>query len=151
MKEYRKNSGCLRYLIHTRPDLSFTVGVLRRYMQAPKRSHEAALKQILRCLQGTQSYGLEFVRSNETRVLGYSDSSHNVDEDDGRSTTGHVFFYADSPITWCSQKQETVALSSCEAKFMTATAVAKQAIWLQEFLGEKTRTECKKVMTKIDN
>lgn len=35
-KEYRKNSGCLRYLIHTRPDLSFAVGVLRRYMQAPK-------------------------------------------------------------------------------------------------------------------
>lgn len=129
-------------------------------MQAPKRSHEAALKQILRCLQGTQPYGLEFVRSNETRVVGYSDSSHNVDEDDGRSTIGHVFFYADSPITWCSQKQETIALSSCEAKFMTesceakfmtATAAAKQAIWLQEFLGEITRTECKKVMTKIDN
>lgn len=147
-------------MIHTRPDLSFAVGVLGRYMQAPKRSHEAALKQILRCLQGTQPYGLEFVRSNETRVVGYSDSSHNVDEDDGRSTTGHVFFYADSPITWCSQKQETIALSSCEAKFMTesceakfmtATAAAKQAIWLQEFLGEITRTECKKVMTKIDN
>lgn len=147
-------------MIHTRPDLSFAVGVLSRYMQAPKRSHEAALKQILRCLQGTQPYGLEFVRSNETRVVGYSDSSHNVDEDDGRSTTGHVFFYADSPITWCSQKQETIALSSCEAKFMTesceakfmtATAAAKQAIWLQEFLGEITRTECKKVMTKIDN
>lgn len=109
------------------------------------------MKQILRFLQGTQSYGLEVVRSNETRVLGYSDSSHNVDEDDGRSTTGHVFFYADSPITCFFQKQETVALSSCEAKFMTATAVAKQPIWLQKFLGEITRTECKKVMTKIDN
>lgn len=28
---YRKNVGCLRYLIHTRPDLSYCVGVLSRY------------------------------------------------------------------------------------------------------------------------
>lgn len=33
---YRKNVGCLRYLLHTRPDLSYYVGVLSRYMQSPK-------------------------------------------------------------------------------------------------------------------
>nr|GEV07016.1 initiator tRNA phosphoribosyl transferase [Tanacetum cinerariifolium] len=55
---------------------------------------------------------------------GYSDSSHNVDIDDGRSTTGHVFYLGTSPITWCSQKQTTVALSSCEAEFRAATAAA---------------------------
>jgi len=30
--EFRRNVGCLRYLLHTRPDLSFCVGVLSRYM-----------------------------------------------------------------------------------------------------------------------
>ncbi|KAG7552453.1 Integrase catalytic core [Arabidopsis thaliana x Arabidopsis arenosa] len=150
-KEYRRNIGCLRYLLHTRPDLSYSVGVLSRYMHDPKESHGAALKQILRYLQGTKSYGLSFGRKDKTELIGFSDSSHNVDEDDGRSTTGHIFYLNDCPITWCSQKQETVALSSCEAEFMAATEAAKQAIWLQELLGEIIEETCEKVLILIDN
>ena len=82
---------------------------------------------------------------------GYSNSSHNVDEDDGRSTSGNFFYFANSPITWSSHKQETVALSSCEAEFMAATDAAKQAIWLQDLLEEITGTESKKVSIMIDN
>lgn len=50
-KAYRRGIGCLRYLLHTLPDLSFSVGVLSRYMHEPKESHGAALKQILRYLE----------------------------------------------------------------------------------------------------
>lgn len=49
-RDYRRSIGCLRYLLHTRPDLSFSVGVLSRYMQDPKESHGAALKQVMRYL-----------------------------------------------------------------------------------------------------
>ena len=63
-----------------------------------------------------------------------------------------IFFYlGDNPITWCSQKQEIVALSSCEAEFMAATEAAKQAIWLQELLTEIVGNECKKVVIRVDN
>ncbi|KAG7571799.1 Zinc finger CCHC-type superfamily [Arabidopsis suecica] len=150
-KEYRRNIGCLRYLLHTRPDLSYYVGVLSRYMHEPKESHGVALKQILRYLKGTRSYGLCFTRSNEKRLIGFSDSSHNVDEDDGRSTTGHVFYLNECPITWCSQKQDTVALSSCEAEFMAATEAAKQAVWLQELLGEVIGGLNERVLILLDN
>ena len=149
--EYRRSIGCLRYLLHTRPDLSFSVGVLSRYMQDPKESHGAALKQVLRYLRGTTSLGLQFGVSKSQELIGFSDSSHNVDDDDGKSTTGHIFYLGGSPITWCSQKQEIVALSSCEAEFMAATEAAKQAIWLQELLGEVEGKACKKVVIKVDN
>ena len=46
--EFRKSITCLRYLIHTRPDLAYSVGILSRYMHSPKVSHAVALKQVLR-------------------------------------------------------------------------------------------------------
>nr|GEX03151.1 DNA-directed RNA polymerase I subunit 1 [Tanacetum cinerariifolium] len=46
-----------------------------------------------------------------------------------------------SCITWCSQKQTTVALFSCEAEFMSATIAACQANWPRELLAEVTRNE----------
>ena len=92
-----------------------------------------------------------FSRSTQLKIVGYSDSSHDFDTDDGRSTTGHVFYIDESPITWCSQKQEIVALSSCEAEFMAATEAAKQAIWLQELLSEIMGAGCVKVTIRVDN
>lgn len=57
-KEYRRSIGCLRYLLHTRPNLSFSVGLLSRYMHDPKVSHGAALKQVVRYLKSTSWHGL---------------------------------------------------------------------------------------------
>ena len=70
-------------------------------MQSPKVSHGAAMNHALRYLQGTTSLGLVFTRSTPKvpRLIGYSDSSHNVDLDDGRSTAGHIFNLGKSLIT----------------------------------------------------
>lgn len=120
-------------------------------MAEPRTSHAAAMKQVLRYLQGTPSYGLVFRRGTNEKLTGYSDASHNVDEDDGRSTTGHVFYFLESPITWCSQKQETVALSSCEAEFMAGTEAAKQAVWLQDLFSEIVGKPGERVVIYIYN
>jgi len=149
--QYQKVVGCLRYLLQTRPDMAYAVGVVSRYMQSPRESHDGAIKHILRYLRGTTAYGIKYEKMGQNRIIGYSDSSHNVDLDDGRSTTGHIFYYGSSPITWCSQKQDTVALSSCEAEFMAATAAACQAIWLQDLLGEIMNKAQEKVVLRVDN
>lgn len=39
-RNYLKSIGCLRYVIHTRPDLAYSVGDLSRYMYAPKSHTE---------------------------------------------------------------------------------------------------------------
>ena len=150
---YRRNVGCLRYLLHTRPDLSYVVGVLSRFMQSPRDSHGVAMKQVLRYLRGSMTYGLVYERSSSSapKLIGYSDSSYNVHPDDGRSTTGHIFYVNNSPVSWSSQKQEVVALSSCEAEFMAGTEAARQAIWLRDLLSEITGKQSEKVVIRIDN
>nr|GEV35251.1 zinc finger, CCHC-type [Tanacetum cinerariifolium] len=49
------------------------------------------------------------------------------------------------------KKQPTVALSSCESKFMAATAAACQALWLKRLLSELTGCEEKRITLKVDN
>ncbi|XP_048599669.1 secreted RxLR effector protein 161-like [Brassica napus] len=151
--DYRRKIGCLRYMLHTRPDMSYCVGVLSRFMHCPKESHDVAIKKCLRYLRGTTSLGLTFQHTPSVvpRLIGFSDSSYNTNQDDGKSTMGHIFHLGESPITWCSQKQDTVALSSCEAEFMAGTEAPRQALWLQELLSEITGLPCEKVVIYIDN
>eukprot|EP00253_Pinus_taeda_P016749 PITA_16749 len=58
---YRQLVGKLLYLTHTRPDLSFVVGLIARFMQNPHESHWKGTKRIFRYVQGyvfTLSSGL---------------------------------------------------------------------------------------------
>jgi hypothetical protein len=52
---YRSVIGSLRYLVNTRPDLTYSVGYVSRFMEAPREEHLAAVKCILCYLAGTRS------------------------------------------------------------------------------------------------
>jgi hypothetical protein len=144
--EYRSIIGSLRYIINTRPDLAFAVGVVSRYMEAPGRDHWLAVKRILRYLKGTLGYGCKYEKGAELKpmLLGYSDSDFAGDMEDRKSTTGVGYFLNGSLVTWASQKQKIVALLSCEAEYVAAVAAACQGIWLSrlvaDFLGTKETT-----------
>jgi hypothetical protein len=69
-------------------------------------------------------YGLVYQRHSKEVITGYSDSDLAGDIVDRRSTGGITFYVNDSLISWRSQQQKTVALSSCEAEFMAAAAAA---------------------------
>ncbi|GKC62515.1 ribonuclease H-like domain, reverse transcriptase, RNA-dependent DNA polymerase [Tanacetum coccineum] len=58
--EYRSLIGCLRYLLHTRPDLSYSVRLLSHFMQEPREQHMKAIRQVLRFVKGTKDYGITY-------------------------------------------------------------------------------------------
>jgi len=112
---YRRMIGCLRYLLHTRPDLAYSVGVASRFMEKPTVLHLKAVKQIFRYLKGTINFGLVYTQEGKDEALsGYSDSDLALDVVARKSTGGMVFYLNDNLVSWCSQKQKTRALSSCE-------------------------------------
>lgn len=149
---FKSMIGGLRYLVHSRPDIAYSVGIVSRYMEKPTMVHQMAAKRILRYVKGTLHFGLVYTKGNGSDLLtGYSDSDLAGHVDDRRSTAGMVFYLNEGLVTWTSQKQRCVALSSCEAKFMAATAAACQAIWLRKMVGQVTGNYIEPVVLYIDN
>jgi hypothetical protein len=103
---YRSVIGGLRYLTHTRPDITFAVSYLSRFMEAPASEHYAAVKHLLRYVAGTLDHGCVYsCGKGELKLTGFSDSDHAGDTNDRKSTTGVIFFLGTSPVSWQSQKQ----------------------------------------------
>jgi hypothetical protein len=71
---YRQLVGSLIYLTVTRPDLSFAVSFISRFMIAPKVEHWTAAKRVLRYVKGTLDFGILYNRSKDPRLCGYTDS-----------------------------------------------------------------------------
>jgi hypothetical protein len=122
-------------------------------MEDPRGSHWAAVKQILRYLAGTVNYGCIYKKlsKSKTKITGYSDSDLAGDVDDRKSTSGSVFLLGTSLVTWCSQKQRVVALSSCEAEYIASANAACQGIWLSRLLSGLLGIQTPKVKLLVDN
>ncbi|XP_066342332.1 secreted RxLR effector protein 161-like [Miscanthus floridulus] len=90
---YRSVVGSLRYLVHTRPDIAFAVGMVSRYMEAPTTEHWSAVKHLLRYIAGSRSHGCVYRRGEGAlELIGYSDADLAGDCDDRKSTSGALFF-----------------------------------------------------------
>nr|GEV84677.1 ribonuclease H-like domain, reverse transcriptase, RNA-dependent DNA polymerase [Tanacetum cinerariifolium] len=149
--EYRSLIGCLRYLLHTRPNLIYSVGLLSRFMQEPREQHMKAIRHVLRYVKGTKDYGITYKHNGGNKIHGYSDSSYGVNTQEGKGTTGIIFYYGESLISWSTHKQATVALLSCESEFIAATTTATHALWLKRLLSKLTNSEEDKVTIRVDN
>jgi hypothetical protein len=149
--EYRSLVGSLRYLVNTRPDLAYSVGYVSRFMEKPTDEHLAAVKRIIRYVAGTIHLGCRYVKEGEGGLQGYSDSDMAGDIDTRKSTTGVIFFLGKNPVSWQSQKQRVVALSSCESEYIAAATAACQGIWLAQLLGDLRNAATEVVDLRVDN
>ncbi|XXG64806.1 hypothetical protein AAC387_Pa05g2660 [Persea americana] len=70
------------------------------------------------------------------KLHGYVDSDLAGNLDRSRSTTGYVFTLGSAAVSWKSQLQDVVALSTTEAEYVAATEASKEMIWLQELMEE---------------
>lgn len=126
----------LRYLTFTRPNIMYAVGQVSRYMEKPKQDHFMAAKRILRYIKGTLDHGLFYTHSKNAKLVGYSDSDYGGDIDDGKNTSGYTFHIGSAIFSWSSKKQQTIALSTCEAEYIAAAACTCQAIRLKNILSD---------------
>jgi hypothetical protein len=89
---YQRLVGRLIYLCHTRPDITFVVCVVSRYMHDPRKGHMDAVYHILRYLKSTPGNGLIFRKNGHMNIEGYCDYDCANCQDDRRSTSGYCMF-----------------------------------------------------------
>nr|XP_016472596.1 PREDICTED: uncharacterized mitochondrial protein AtMg00810-like [Nicotiana tabacum] len=114
---YRGIIGSLFYLIASRPDIVFSVGLCARFQSNPKESHLKATKRILRYLKGTRDLVL------------YYPSGYLMDR---KSTSGMAHFLGSCLIYWWTRKQNSVALSTVEAEYVATASCCAQLLWIKQ-------------------
>jgi hypothetical protein len=83
---------------HCRLDLALPVGMLTRVMHSPSEAHLKQLYGLLKYLNATKDWGLQFFRDHSLKYgmdftfFAFCDSSHADDEGTYRSTGGWFFF-----------------------------------------------------------
>ena len=128
--------GALQYLTFTISDICFAVNRVCKFMHAPTDSHWGAVKRIMRYLRGTTTYGLHITRSSSFALHGFTDADWAGSTDNRKSTCDYVVFLGQTPISWKSSKQRTVAHSSTEAEYKALVDGTAEVIWLQYLLRD---------------
>jgi hypothetical protein len=107
--------GALMYLaIATRPDITYSVGVLCRLMAKPGPAHWKAVQHLFRYLCGTCNCRSTYAPDISSQELfsTYSDA-----------TSGFVVKIGTGAVSWMSRLQSIVTLSTTEAEFVSAVSV----------------------------
>ncbi|XP_048502867.1 secreted RxLR effector protein 161-like [Beta vulgaris subsp. vulgaris] len=109
-----------------------SVGLCARFQSNPKESHLTAVKRILRYLKGSDVLCLFYPRRDTFDLVSYSDADYAGDLVNGKSTSGIAEFLGTSLVSWSSNKQNIVALSTAGAEYVAAAACYSQVLWIKQ-------------------
>jgi len=117
--QYQTIIGSLLYLmLGTCPDITFAVIKLSQFSANPSKEHFERAKYICHYLAGIKDYTMIFDGNTNEGLIVHSDSDWATDINNRRSITGYFFKIVGSSVSWLSQAQKTIALSSTEAEYM---------------------------------
>jgi hypothetical protein len=133
---YQRLVGRLNYLTVTRPDISFDVSVISKFLNYPCDSHWEAALWILKYIKGAPRKGLLYTNQGHMEVQCYSDADYNGYPFSRRSTSGFCVLFGGNLVSWKSKKQNVVARSSAEAEYRAMANATCELVWVKQLLEE---------------
>ena len=133
----------------TRPDISYSLGMITRHVASPKAFHAPLVKHLLRYLRSTIDWGLFYPSAKLLREASeniaeglspYTDSDH-CGEERKRSTSGWAVQIYGSLVAWGSKLQATAVESTCAAEFVAACMGENACMKLKDLMFEITGKE----------
>ena len=125
--------GSLMYLTNTRSGIFIVMNTLSQFFADPRNVHLIAAKHVLR---GTVDYGLKYDVNQKIILEGYVDSDWASSAIDSKSTSRCCFSMGSGVISWFSRRKSCVALSTAEAKYVTAYSASCEVVWIQKLLSD---------------
>ena len=149
---YRSIVGSLMYLAtSTRPDISFAVGMLSRFLENPGEKHWIAAKRVVGYIRGTLNNGLCFKKDKLIEVQGWSDSDWAADTETGKSVGGYCIKLAGCLVSWKSKRQRTIATSSTHAEIEACYNGTLEGLWINGLLKELGMEGMEPTLWNLDN
>jgi hypothetical protein len=90
----------------------------------------------MRYLVYTPEFGLWYPKGSTFDLIGYSDADWAWCKIDRKSTSGTCQFLGRPLVSWASKKQNSVALSTVEAEYITAGHRCAQLLWMRQTLRD---------------
>jgi hypothetical protein len=133
-KRFRSIIGSLLYITASRSDVMFSVHMCAHFQASSRELHLKAVKRILRYLKHTPNIGLWYPKGTQFELIGCSDSDYAECKVDRKSTSGCYQFLGRSLVSWSSKKQNSVALCTAEAEYISAGNYCAQLLWMKQTL-----------------
>ncbi|CAH2086634.1 unnamed protein product [Euphydryas editha] len=151
IKRCRQLIGSLMYaMLGTRPDLCYALSYVSRFQSCGNESLWKALKRVLRYIKGTVGLKLVYRNGVNVQLQGYTDADWAGDQGDRKSTSGYVMKVFGNTVSWSSNKQQCVSLSSTESEYIALAKGIAEGCWIRNLLKE-IGVDCKSFNINIDN
>ena len=145
--DYMSLVGALLWLCScTRPDLTYAVSVLARFVSNPGLPHYRAAQRVLIYLSQTTARVLG-LHPTADGLLAYSDA----DWASKFSTSGGLILYGGCPLVWYSRLQRSVVHSTAEAEYIAASMCCREAIFVYELLVDLGVTMLLPIPLRLDS
>jgi hypothetical protein len=142
---YSQIFGSLMYLASaTRPDISFAMRKLSRFVSNPRDDNWRALERVLCYLKDTMSLGIHYT-GYPTVLEGYCDANWISDVDEIYATSGYVFSLGGGVVSWKYCKQTILTRSTMEAELITLDTLQLRmsgfvnSLWIYRWLKNLCR------------
>ena len=96
-------------------------------MTNPEKEHWEVVKWLLRYLRGTSSTSLCFGKGKVT-LKGFVDADLGGDVHSTKSTSQYIYTIGGTKVSWMSNLQKCVSLSSTEAEYVAEAEAGKEMI-----------------------
>jgi hypothetical protein len=136
--DLRPMVGSLMYAsLGTRPDITYFVNYISRYLTKPTKYIEKIVKQCIAYLLDTQFVFIVCFSNytNVPQVTTMCDASH-ASESNRKATTGVEVKVGQTPVEWTSNKQSTFSLSTAESEYKALSDAAIMAVHVINLVQE---------------